>query len=271
MKNAFVLPSRLALLLLLSLSLSQAVAQTPIWQGYVQPPPRECTLPAGTGSVRIIAGPDSNSPSGLAAAFPSTEPCPTGFGGMCRKWEYAWVYKGVNPSHSLVSADADIQVLLAEPTAVTIPPIVGDTTMSFGVNVAGEVGFRFNANQETYLARIWTPVTASVGTVTAGFQSGNRRGFCPIAGAGSLSGDAQLSLATRTETSTLGCTVVWTLSPDGCPVSAEVTGGPCTIRNSDLGLNTNAASCGTELNVPGSTQVCRYNSILRTYTCVVLQ
>jgi hypothetical protein len=262
----------LALAGLVALSLPEALAQVPLYTPAWQSPPRDCTIGAGTtASVRIVAGPDSSQPSGLAAAFPVTEPCPAPFSGTCRRWDYKWTFTGVNPSHSIVSVDTDVQVLAAAPTAVPSFPIVGDSPTGFGVNIAGEVGLRFNANADTLFASIWTPQGVGVGTVTAGFQSGKARGFCAIAGADNPVGDPGLSLNTRVETSTLGCTVVWTLSPDGCPVSAEVTSGSCEIKNTDLGLGTNTASCATELNVPGSTQVCRWNSLLRSYTCVTVQ
>jgi hypothetical protein len=256
---------------LLILAVPAAVAQAPLWNP-PQEPPRECTIPVGsTASVRIIAGPDTSAPNGVGPVFPIMEPCPAPFTGICRKWEYEWIYKGLNPSHAVVAFDADVKVLAAVPTATVIPQISGDSSTGYGANVAGEVGLRFNSNAETYFARFWTPVGVGLGTVTAGFQAGKNRGYCAIAGADNLFGDPALSLTSRIETSTLGCTVVWTLSPDGCPLTAEVTEGACTVKHTDLGLNEIAVACSTEVKVPGSEQVCRYNSLLRTWTCVVVQ
>ena len=256
--------------ILLLLPLGEAAAQTALWT----PPadvPRECTISAGTGSVRILAGPDASQASGLAAIFPVPEPCPAPHTGMCQRWDYEWIYSGLNPSHSVLSVDTDIMVVSAAPTAVPSAPPGGDSSTGGCQNAGGEVCLRFNANSETFFATYWTPLNVVSGSRTAGFQSGNRKGFCSLAGADGTIGDPQLSTTNQITTTTLGCTVVWTLSADGCPVAAETFTPGCTIKHTDLGLATNTASCATELNVPGSEQVCRWNSLLRTYTCVTVQ
>ena len=246
----------------------EAAAQIATPPANVSPPPRTCTLPAGPGSSVVIeAGPDTSAGSGLAAIFPITEACPAPFLGMCRKWQYRWRYTGVNPSHSFVSFDTRATVFAAAPTAAVSAFLAGDSQSKAGLHTAGERFLRFNANNTTFLASFWTPDSVPPDLVTAGFQSGSRIGFCAILGAGSPVGDPGLSTALQLKTSTLGCTVEWTLTTDGCVLSAEVTQGACQIELTNIG-DTITAKCGTEINVPGSCRVCQWSSTLKQYTCV---
>ncbi len=232
------------------------------------PPPRECTLVAGRGSVTIQAGPATG--PGLSPIFPITEPCPQGFSGMCRRWEYRWIYTGINPSHAFVSFDTDVTVFAAEPAASVSEVLEGDSQSKVGQDIAGERILRYNANATTCRAAFWTPDAVTPGTMTAGFQSGGSRGFCAIAGADNPFGDPALSTPVAIETNVLGCRVLWQQSPDGCVLGAQILEGSpegCTIETDQNLANTNTASCSTEINVPGSCKTCRWSSTTRTYTC----
>jgi len=242
--------------------------------------PMSCTIPAGNGNVKIFAGPSGG-------PFPVPAPCPS-VGGNCLRWDYQWSYINAgNPSLALVSTASNVTVLAA-PGGTPIPPVsplsptTFDSSINWG-NVASELGIKFTPNGATYNASVFTDTAATVGTVTAGFKSGNRTGFCAIAGATkpSIGGNPELSGPIAVVTNTGACKVAWTQSADGCVTGVEIlpgSGPTCAaIPNANGSGKTNlqklydastTASCATEINAPGSTNVCRYNSLLRTYTCV---
>jgi hypothetical protein len=279
MKNFLsTLRTGLAVAALALLPITEAAAQQAFWT----PPtgtPRVCDIPVQGGSVRIVAGPG---PAGTA--FPVTTSCPVG-GGTCLEWQYQWQYSGVNPSLSIVSVDSNVKVVAAPNGTPIVPvsaamPISFDSSLNFG-NVGSELGIRYTANSSTYSASFFTDTSAAVGTVTAGFKSGNRNGFCAIAGANKAGGNPDLSSPKALVTTTLGCEATWTQSADGCvtDVSVPLNSACGVIRNASTSGKSNlvnlhnastTASCGTEINAPGSTNVCRYNSLLRTYTCVTI-
>lgn len=240
--------------------------------------PSSCNIPvSGGGNVYIQAGagttPNTN--------FPITGSCPSG-AGTCLEWQYVWRYTGFNPSQSMASVASNVAVLTTTGTSNLIAPTSFDSSIGWG-NVGGEVGIRFNSSDSTYYASIYTDINAVVGPVTAGFKSGNKTGFCQIQGA--IKGNINFDLSTPKAlvTTTLGCQATWTQSADGCVTGVAVPAGSAcgVIPRADqapvtkpnllaLHAASKTASCGTEINAPGSTNVCRYNSLFRTYTCVTI-
>lgn len=262
------LRSSLAVAAVALLPLTEAAAQalyTP------SSPPRDCMLSPGAGmTVRIVAGQGGTT----TGAFPVMVACPSPHTGTCLEWEYNFFNAGFNISNTVVAVDADTKVVAANPTnANIIPRITGDSSIQFGFNNAGEVGFKFTANNN-FTAKLYTPVGVTVGTVSAGFQGGNRRGYCAIAGVGSQTGDPLLTLPLSLTTTVGPCTITWTQSPDGCVSGATASPSTCTVTNRDLvvgGQVATTATCATEIAGPfGSTEVCRWNSILRKTTCVTV-
>jgi hypothetical protein len=256
------------------LIITEARAQTlPASPPFVSPP-RTCTLPAGPGkSVVIQAGPAATV-SDLNPVFPITVSCQFTSSGLCNKWEYRWIYTGVNPSHSAVSFDSNITVFAAVPTAAVNAPGSGDASLGgVGQSVFGERFLRFNANATNFLASFLTPTNVVPNTLTAGFRSGSQSGFCAIAGAGDPTTTVEgLSLPLVVRTETLGCTIEWTQSADGCVTGATVVAGDCTISNETLTTDaTFAASCTSEINTQEGSAPCtvsKWNSTLRTWTTV---
>jgi hypothetical protein len=295
-----VLRSGLVVAAVALLPLTEAAAQVS-WDPSARNPSltsRQCDIPAQSGGkVTIIAGPSDrgqNSVATQAAVFPvrvtsSAGPdydanCPASLG-TCLRWDYKWIYEGFNPSMVLVSVDSSVKVFapVASPiyppnsTFPSAPTTTFDTSINWG-NVGGELGLRFTPSATSYNASIYSELAAQVGPVTAGFKGGNKNGFCAIAGANKSSADPNLSFSKDLVTTTLGCEVRWNQSADGCVTGVSVIGGACiAIQNAGASGKTHlvnlhnasrSASCGTEINAPGSTNVCKYNSLLRTYTCV---
>lgn len=256
--------------------------------GVGAPPERSCSIPAGPGAyppvVQVIAGPGPAGtpfPLTVTNSAPGTVTdgnCPA-TPGTCLRWDYQWVYPaGVNPAHAYVTLDSDLNLLAAvggyPPRVVNAPSILGDLfLLGVGAGVTEARVVRFNANAATFNASIYTATNAQVGKVTAGFLSPLlKRGFCAIQGAEKPPVDALLSKP-QTITTTVGiCTVNWTQSADGCVTGATTTTPGCTIVDRDLVVNgqvATTATCGTEVAGPfGSTEVCKWNSLLRKTTCV---
>lgn len=270
-------------------------------------PLRSCliSLPSylGGGSVRIFAG-GADSLGNPVGPFPLTvnsatdgrcqvDPThnPTG---VCLRWDYQWKYTGVlapypNTNFTYVTLDSDLNLLhvagnnarVSLPGGVSLPFLSGDLTGPIGVNVAEvRVVRTTNPNVTMYTSSLFTATDAEVGKVTAGFRSALKAGFCAIQGAEKPTTKSLLS-SPKTAITTVGaCTITWALSPDGCTTGATATGSGCGAVgvNKDLfvgiGANPPAAStatCGTEIGGPfGSTEVCRWNSLLRKATCVTV-
>lgn len=286
-----VLRSRLMAAFLALLPISEAAATfdtLPTGEG--APPGRTCTLTTTypTGSVQIIAGPNLGGqpvpfPLTVTNATPGTliDPnCPPD-PGTCLRWDYQWIYTGVSPPWSYVTLDSDLNLLS---TFGNDPKVYkrgfGDVLGPIGVNDHDSRVVKFTANTySSYAASIYTATNAQVGKVTAGFRSGLKSGFCAIQGAEKPTADALLSKP-QTVTTTVGaCTVKWTLTPDGCATNAEVVppsavGCASVATPRDLvvnGNNATTATCGTEIGGAfGSTEVCRWNSLLRKATCVTV-
>jgi hypothetical protein len=245
-------------------------------------PLRYCSLPAGTGTVQIVAGPANTIAGDITQAtnFPDyvvdSTYCAFAPGHACLKWEYKWIYPAAGSSYPFVTLDSDL--VLHNAVGGSSTPRVnapgGDDGLDIGERVAEVRVVRFASNAQTVNASLYTATNASVGKVTAGFQSGNKKGYCGIQGAENQFGDPLLSQP-QSITSTLGpCTIIWSLSPDGCVTAAATTPSTCTVTNRDLVVNgqtATTASCGTEVAGPfGSTESCKWSSILRRTICVTV-
>ncbi|MGI0014848.1 MAG: hypothetical protein ACREBU_15620, partial [Nitrososphaera sp.] len=139
--------------------------------------PRSCVLPAGAGNtVTIQAGPG-------ATQFPVDVPCLAPFTGDCSRYDYRWIYSGLNPSHSFVTFARENPFVDSSPSATVSIPGAGDSQSGLAANVHEVLVARFNANTTTFNASIFTR-RSEARQATAGFQSGNRSGFCLMAGPG---------------------------------------------------------------------------------------
>jgi len=136
---------------------------------------------AKTGKVTILAGPDGS--GGLATQFPKQTACPDG-GGTCLEWEYAWVYSGANPSHTLLTAPSDLEIILTPDDSPTVStPPTQDSTFKVGQNIFDVRVVRYNANGTTFNASYFTRKTGvGIGLITAAASSGSSTAFCAIAG-----------------------------------------------------------------------------------------
>lgn len=239
------------------------------------PPPPLCTITGiGAGkSVMFEAGPNGTT-------FPEPTTCPEGVSGSCLKWPYRVTYTGLNPtspaqSELFISFDSDTTVWTGMPPPVASNILVGvDDIIEGG---AAERLLQFNAKTAGICtggvcAVSFVTGNAGIGTLTAGFRHGNLKRTCAIAGADDPFGDPGLSQPAALETTALGCTVIWTQTPDGCVSGAEIASGSpagCTIEtNQQTNPVTNTATCTTEVNFPGSCKICKWNSSLKVYTCV---
>lgn len=249
-----------------------------------EPPPASCTITGiGTGkSVMIQAGPDS-------PAFPEAAPCPEGVKGTCLRWPYRFTYTGLNPtqpstSHLFVSFDTDTTVWTGTPAPLVSSILTGvDDIVEGG---AAERLLRFNAKDPGVCQPAVSIATgggggqfvcdvsfvtssALVGTMTGAFRHGTTKKTCAIAGAGDPFTVPGLSEPKKVVTTTLDCSIEWTQSADGCFLAATVLDGTCVIEGGfQTTPVTNAATCTTELNLPGSCKTCKFNSFLKNYTCV---
>lgn len=254
---------------LASIMLPAIVEAQPLASPPFTTPPRVCTFSLGGGaSVQMEAGPDLTKPKGLAATFPVPDVCPkdpeTGspFPGGCQKWQYRWIYTGVNPSQSFVSFDTDATVFATEPSASVSDILEGDSQSGAGLNIAGERILRFNANATTFSASFWTPLRVSVGTQTGGFHSGKNTGFCAIAGADNIVGDnVGPAPVTTTKVDEYGvCQISLSLDPKGCPTGVTATSSdpsiPCVVNEvAQLAIGSghfDGGQCGKGFTTSGS-------------------
>jgi hypothetical protein len=249
-------------------------------------PLRSCVIPVGTtGTIKVYAGgaDTSGNPLGL---FPVTVTstndgnCPSTLG-TCLRWDYKWDYTtaGFTPSASypvpsFVSLDIDLNLGATLPTARVNGP-GGDDPIDVGERIAEVRVVRFSANTAIFTGSLYTATNAQVGKVTAGYKGGDsRRGYCAIQGAQKPFNDPLLTKP-QTITSTVGsCTITWSLSPDGCVTGAATSPSTCLVTNRDLVVNgqtATTASCGTEVAGPfGSTESCKWSSVLRQTICVTV-
>jgi hypothetical protein len=248
-----------------------------------EPPPRSCTMTGfGPGkSVVITAGPN------MAEPFPNPVACPAGVPGQCLEWEYKFTYTNLDPTPSgltqsflYVSFDTDTAVYSG-----TANPQVSNILEGVDDIVEGGAAERlliFNAKTGGFCTDPVCTVSfvtgpAGIGTLTGGFRQGLIKKTCAIAGAGDPTdptGVAGLSEPKTFQTTTLGCTIKWTQSADGCVTEASVVAGACTVNNDNPDLTgdaTFAASCTTEINTQAGSAPCsvsRWNSTLGTWTTV---
>jgi hypothetical protein len=253
------------------------------------PPPSSCTI-MGLGSGKSVKFETDQS----TAPFPEPTACPEGVQGACLTWRYLATYTGLDPrqpssSDIFLSFDTDATVWAGTPA-----PLVGNPGQEVGNIMEGAFAerlLRFNTKQSgvcqpgagggdlrkgggggSFVCRVsFVTSNALVATMSAGFRQGTTNRTCAIAGAGDPVLVAGLSEPKRVVTTTLDCTVEWTQSADGCFLSATVLSGSsdCAIETGfQTAPVTNAATCATELNVPGSCKTCKWNSVLRSYTCV---
>lgn len=177
-----LLVSALAVAGAMVLAAAEAKAQFTIFQPLSFS--RTCAnLPiAKTGNVTILAGPDGA--GGLATQFPKLVPCPDG-AGSCFEWEYQWIYNGANPSHALLSAPSDVEIIVTPAGSPTVStPPAQDSTFKVGQNIFDVRLIRYNANGTTFNASYFTRKTeVAIGLVTAAASSGSTTAFCAIAGA----------------------------------------------------------------------------------------
>jgi len=150
---------------------------------------RTCALTiAKTAKVTITAGPDGL--GGLATQFPKQTACPDG-AGTCLEWEYEWVYSGANPSHTLLTAPSDLEIIVTPDDSPTVStPPNQDSTFKVGQNIFDVRLIRFNANSTTFRAGYFTRKTGvGIGVITAAASAGSSTAVCAIAGPTS-SGDS---------------------------------------------------------------------------------
>ena len=142
--------------------------------------------PSAVFPVKVTTGADPNC---KVRANPS-DPNSQLVNGTCLRWDYRWLYSGVSPSYSFATLDSDLVLNNALGGPVTSPPKVYKP-VSGGDDVAEGVAevrlVRFNAANGAavggvFNASLYTGVDARVGKVTAGFRSGDRKGFCGIQG-----------------------------------------------------------------------------------------
>jgi hypothetical protein len=147
---------------------------------------RTCALSiAKTGKVTILAGPDGL--GGLATQFPKQTACPDG-AGTCFQWEYEWTYTGANPSHTLLTAPSDVEIIVTPDgsPSVSTPPNQ-DSTFKVGQNIFDVRFIRYNATSTKVTASYFTRKTeVGLGVITAAASSGSTTAFCAIAGPTSL-------------------------------------------------------------------------------------
>jgi hypothetical protein len=177
-----LLVSALAIVGMMLLATAEVKAQFTVFQPLSFS--RTCAnLPiAKTGTVTIQAGPDGI--GGLAAQFPKQTACPDGVG-TCLEWEYQWTYNGANPSHTLLSAPSDVEIIVTPDgsPSVSTPP-AQDSTFKVGQNIFDVRLIRHNANGTTFQASYFTRKTGvAIGLITAAASSGSTTAFCAIAGA----------------------------------------------------------------------------------------
>jgi hypothetical protein len=265
-------------------------------------PPRACTLSGGV-NIRVQAGPVGGPFPEIVEC-----PIASGLSGQCLRWRWTFTQTaGSNISLTALTFDtdlipplpgnpfpnpnsgADIVMATASPPAscdtgptpdsectvsgfTAYPPGQGPSEVGgLGANVFDVRVFKFAPASPPSVgyATVFTTPGVGTGTVTAAGKVGSKVGYCAIAGPDNPStADPKLSQPDMLVTNTLGCSIVWTQSPDGCVVAAEVVAGSCQIVNQQTNPTTTTATCNTEISTPGSCKVCKWNSSLRTYTCV---
>lgn len=233
---------------------TEVIAADPLSPAVTQPPARECTIPAGTGSsVTVQAGPDGA--GGLAPNFPllrSGEIC-AGLG-SCLEWRYLFTYTGLTPQKAGLGVDTDIAVQGCNPACqvTKLVPLVS----------AGERTLVFNATTTAFTVSYSTPLGVAPGTMTASFVAKQgtwpRAGLCALAGADSLIAehnveavDQVVRSTLRTEAGEFLCIVDRTIDAEGRTIRVESE--ECT-RVTDL-VELRNASGAPALFIGGDVQI----------------
>lgn len=235
---------------------AEGIAADPLSPAVTQPPSRECTIAAGTGSsVTVQAGPDGA--GGLAPNFPlpqSGEIC-AGLG-SCLEWRYLFTYSGLTPQKAALAVDTDITVQGCNPACqvTKLVPLVSE----------GERTVVFNATTTAFTVSYFTPLGVGPGTMTASFVAKKgtwpRAGVCALAGADSLIAehnveavDQVVRSTLRTEAGEFLCTVDRTIDAEGRTSALQVESGDCT-RVTDL-VELRNASGAPALFIGGDVQI----------------
>lgn len=230
-------------------------------------PPRTCNL--GT-KVTIVAGLNGNptAPFPRVVSCPGPD-CPTGFSGSGQflRWDYRFMYTGVNPSSAFLSVSDDTELFFTTPTAAVSTPIcAGDSQSEAGEGVCEVRFLRFNANASTYNAAYLTSPGWSARIATAGAKAGNFEQFCLLAGAGSPTTEPNQALADQQTYQLPGCLVAFNVTPNGkvVPGSSVILDGAenCTIEETLVPITIN----GKPVVFVGAVQYTTEGSCTYSYT-----
>lgn len=236
---------------------TEVIAADPLSPAVTQPPSRECTIPAGTGSsVTVQAGPDGA--GGLAPNFPlpqSGEIC-AGLG-SCLEWRYLFTYTGLTPQKAALTVDTDITVQGCNPACQVTQrvPLVSE----------GERTVVFNATTTALTVSYSTPLGVGPGTMTASFVAKKgtwpRAGLCALAGADSLIAehnveavDQVVRSTLRTEAGEVLCTVDRIIDAEGRTTALQVVEPATCTRVTDL-VELRNASGAPALFIGGDVQI----------------
>ena len=245
-----------------------AVEPLPLSAAAPQPPPRTCdatmiVLGKTLGTVRIEAGPGGD--------FPVTEPCPAGFSGLCKKWEYRWtaLTPGLNLNLMLASVDSDVQINNASPAATIVKSLPGFIV----VDTDGERFVKFTAagTPTTFTGAFWTPATVGTGTLTAAFvgKKGSLPVFarCAIAGADNLVPEAKEAVDKLVVDQAGPCRIERTIDAQKRTAALTTVSNDPNFTCTDVGLKTlGVEGHGGALFINGEAQISVHGSTLTCFT-----
>ena len=227
----------------------RAAEPLPLSAAAPQPPPSSCNatmviLGKTLGTVKIEASP------------PLTEPCPSPFSGLCKKWEYLWTVQtsGVTLDRALISVDSDVTVKTSSPGATVVKSLPG----FFALDTDGERFLRFTASGTSFMGSYFTPAEAGAGTLTAAF-TGKKGAIpvfarCAIAGADNLIPEPNQAVNKEFVSLAGPCTVKRTV--DGFGRTATLTVDPQPAGCLDAGLKTLGLENGSgAVHISGETQI----------------
>jgi hypothetical protein len=196
-------------------------------------PPRTCNL---STKVTIVAGLNGDP----AAPFPRVvncpgADCPAGFSGSGQylRWDYTFMYFGVNPSQAYLTVSDDISLFFTSPTAVISPFCSNNSGDDGGLSPCEVRTIRFNANSTTFNAAYLTGLDWSPRIASAGAKAGNFKAYCLLAGGGKPTGATGQAI-TQVNAQTPGCTYEFGVGSGGQDIetgSLHITSGDgnCTV------------------------------------------
>ena len=246
---------------------------------------RTCT--AGSQAI-IVAGQGGSD----TAQFPRAVSCPSDcpgavvFGtsstlvGQFLAWEYQWTQIGKSaPSQLGLQVASDVQIEGTSPgVSGWSAPGQDEPSLKLGLNDWDSRWLRSSNISSSGPATFtyYTKTNMLARPEGAASRSGTTTSTCKLAGAGTLSGDPNLSQPLSVRSTVFGCDIEWTQSPDGCAITAVVSPGQgplcdsLVVSQTETDPPTIAATCTAELNQQGSVPCTykKYNSILRTWTTV---